>query len=167
MLLSVVLLRAVRVLAGSVVSDALVVGACGSRSQVVNRAMPPVTLVQVVSVTARLMPLVRAVWLLCQASVALVTVMVLRWGWRSDGEGAGDAGWLRVVGFSPPNSWRRVPLVPLLVRVVDVVVLLRLFVLPGVVIDDAPGDVDAVGGDANDEGVVGRRCVALRCRWHW
>ena len=32
----------------------------------------------------------------------------------------------------------------LLVRVVDVVVLLRLFVLLGVVVDDAPGDVDAV-----------------------
>ena len=75
-LLSVVLLRAVRVLAASVVGDVLVVSACGSRSQV-NRAMPPVRLVQVVSVTVRLMPLVRAVWLLCQASVALVTVMVM------------------------------------------------------------------------------------------
>ena len=52
----------------------------------------------------------------------------------------------------------------LLVRVVDVMVLLWLFVLP-VVADDAPGDVDAVGGDANGEGVVDRRCVALRCRW--
>ena len=50
MLLSVVLLRAVRVLAGGVVGDALVVSARGSRSQVVNRAMPPVGLVQVVSV---------------------------------------------------------------------------------------------------------------------
>ena len=39
-----------------------------------------VRLVQVVSVTVRLMPLVRAVWLSCQASVALVTVMVVRWG---------------------------------------------------------------------------------------
>ena len=56
---------------------------------------------------------------------------------------------------------------PLLVRVVDVLVLLRLVVLPGVVVNDAPGDVDAVGGDANGEGVVGRRRVALRCRWRW
>ena len=56
---------------------------------------------------------------------------------------------------------------PLPVRVVDVSVLLRLVVLAGVVVDDAPGDVDAVGGDANGEGVVGRRCVALRCRWRW
>ena len=56
---------------------------------------------------------------------------------------------------------------PLLVRVVDVLVLLRLVVLPGVVVDDAPGVVDAVGGDANGEGVVGRQCVALRCRWRW
>ena len=55
----------------------------------------------------------------------------------------------------------------LLVRVVDVMVLLRLFVLPGVVVDDAPVDVDAVGCDASGEGVVGRRCVALRCRWRW
>ena len=55
----------------------------------------------------------------------------------------------------------------LLVRVVDVVVLLRLFVLPRDVVDDAPDDVDAVGGDANGEGVVGRRCVALRCCWRW
>ena len=53
----------------------------------------------------------------------------------------------------------------LLVRVMDVMVLLWLFVLPGMVVDDAPGDVDAVGGDANGESVVGRRCVALRCRW--
>ena len=73
--------------------------------------------------------------------------------------------WLRVVGLSPRHSWRRVPLVLLLVRVVDVMVLLWLFLLPGVVVDNAPGDVDAVGGDANGEGVVGRRCVALRCRW--
>ena len=80
MLLSVVLLRAVRVLAGSVVGDGLVVSARGSRSQVVNRAMPPLGLVQVVSVFVLLMPLVRAVWLLCQVSVALVTVMVVRWG---------------------------------------------------------------------------------------
>ena len=80
MLLSVVLLRAVRVLAGSVVGDVLVVSACGSRSQAVNLAMPPVRLVQVVLVTVRLMPLVRAVWLLCQASVALVMVMVVCWG---------------------------------------------------------------------------------------
>ena len=38
MLVSVALLRAVRVLAGSVVGDAPVVSACGSRSQVVYRA---------------------------------------------------------------------------------------------------------------------------------
>ena len=62
-----------------IVGDVLVVSACGSRSQVVNRAMSPVRLVQVVSVTARLMLLVRAVWLLCQASVALVTLMVVCW----------------------------------------------------------------------------------------
>ena len=80
MLLPVVLLRAVRVLAGSLVGDDLVVSACSSRSQVVNRAMPLVRLVQVVSVTVRLMPFVRPVLLLCQASVALVTVMVARWG---------------------------------------------------------------------------------------
>ena len=96
-LLSVVLLRAMRVLAGSVVGDVLVVSACGSRLQVVNRAMPPVRLVQVVSVTVRLMPLVRAVWLPCQASVALVTLMVVCVGgwcqwWCSNGEGAGGAG---------------------------------------------------------------------------
>ena len=53
----------------------------------------------------------------------------------------------------------------LLVRVVDVMVLLWLFVLHGVVVDDAPRDVCAAGGDANGEAVVGRRCVALRCRW--
>ena len=53
----------------------------------------------------------------------------------------------------------------LLVRVVDVMVLLWLSVLPGVGVDDALGDVDGVGGDANGEDVVGRRCVALRCRW--
>ena len=33
-----------------------------------------------VSVTVRLMPLVRAVWLLCHGWVALVTVTVVRWG---------------------------------------------------------------------------------------
>ena len=33
-----------------------------------------------VSMTVRLVPLVRAVWLLCQGSVALVTVTVVRWG---------------------------------------------------------------------------------------
>ena len=77
MLLSVVLLKAMWVLAGSVVGDVLVVSACGSGSQAVNRAMLPVTLVQVVSVTVQLMPLVRAVGLLCQASVALVTVIVV------------------------------------------------------------------------------------------
>ena len=63
--------------AGSVGGDVLVCSACGSLSQVVDRAMPPVSLVQVVSVTVRLMPLVRAVWLSCQASVALVTLMVV------------------------------------------------------------------------------------------
>ena len=62
-----------------VVGDVLVVGARGSRSQVVNRAMPPVRLVQVVSVTVRLMPLLRAVCLSCQASVALVALMVVCW----------------------------------------------------------------------------------------
>ena len=80
MLVSVVLFWAVRLLAGSAVGDALVVSACGLWSQMVNRAMPPVRLVQLVSVTVRLMPSVRAVWLMCQASVALVTVMVVRWG---------------------------------------------------------------------------------------
>ena len=63
--------------AGSVVEDVLVVGARGLRSRVVNRATLPVRLVQVVSVTVRLMPMVRAVWLSCQASVALVTLMVV------------------------------------------------------------------------------------------
>ena len=53
----------------------------------------------------------------------------------------------------------------LLVRVVDVMVLLWLLVLPGVVVADAPGDVDAAGVDANGEGVVVWRCVALWCRW--
>ena len=63
-------------------------------------------------------------------------------------------------------AWAKgVPLVSLLVRVVDVMVLLWLLVLPGVVVDDVPGDVDAAGRDANGEGVVGRRCVALQCRW--
>ena len=33
-----------------------------------------------VSVTVRLLPLVQAVLLLCQGSVALVTVTVVRWG---------------------------------------------------------------------------------------
>ena len=120
----------------------------------VIRALSLVGVVQVVSVTVWLVPLVRAVWLLCQGSVALVTVTVVRWGLVpvvvSDGEGAGDAGWLHVVGFSPRHSWWRVPLVLLVVRLVDVVVLLRSFVLLGwwgplVDVDDAPGDVDAVG----------------------
>ena len=62
-----------------VVGHVLVVGACGSRLHVVNRAMPPVSLVQVVSVTVRLMPLMRAVWLSCQALVALVTLMMVCW----------------------------------------------------------------------------------------
>ena len=53
----------------------------------------------------------------------------------------------------------------LLVKVVDVMVLLWLLVLPAVVVNGAPGDVDAAGGDANGEGVVVRRCVALWCRW--
>ena len=53
----------------------------------------------------------------------------------------------------------------LLVRVMDVMVLLWLLVLPAVVVDDAPADVDAAGGDANGEGVVRRRCVALWCCW--
>ena len=52
----------------------------------------------------------------------------------------------------------------LLVRVVDVMVLLMLLVLPGVVVGNAPGDVDAAGGDADGEGVVGRWCAVLRCR---
>ena len=80
MLLLVVFLRALRVLAGSVVGDALVFSACGSWSQVTNRALSLVRVVQVVSVTARLVPFVRAVWLLRQGSVALVTVTVVRWG---------------------------------------------------------------------------------------
>ena len=75
-----VFLRAVRVLAGSVVGDALVVSACGSWSQVVDQALSLVTLVQLVSVTVWLVPLVRAVWLLCQGLVALVTVALVRWG---------------------------------------------------------------------------------------
>ena len=55
----------------------------------------------------------------------------------------------------------------LLLRVVNVTVLLwlLLLVLPRLVVVDAPGDVDAAGRDANGEGVVGRRCVALWCRW--
>ena len=77
MLLSVVFLRALRVLAGSVVGDALVVSACSSWSQVVNRALLLVRVVQVMSVTVQLVPFVRAVWLLCQGSVALVTVTVV------------------------------------------------------------------------------------------
>ena len=52
-----------------------------------------------------------------------------------------------------------------LVRVVDVMVLLMLLVLPGVVVGDAPGDVDAAGGDADGEGVVGGWCAALWCCW--
>ena len=51
----------------------------------------------------------------------------------------------------------------LLVRVVDVMVLLMLLVLAGVVVGDAPGDVNAAGGDGN--GVVGRWCAVLRCCW--
>ena len=55
--------------AGSVVGHVLVVSACGSRPQVVYQAMPPVRLVQVVSVTVGLMPLVRAVWFLVVSGV--------------------------------------------------------------------------------------------------
>ena len=78
MLLSVVSLRAVRVLAGSVVGDALVVSARGSRLQVVSRAVPPVGLVQVVSVVVRLLPLVRLVTVMA-ARWGLVSVVALRW----------------------------------------------------------------------------------------
>ena len=46
----------------------------------VNRALSLVWVVQVVSVTVRLVPFVRAVWLLRQGSVVLVTVTVVRWG---------------------------------------------------------------------------------------
>ena len=46
----------------------------------VYRALSLVRVVQVVSVTVRLVRSVRAVWLLRQGSVALVTVTVLRWG---------------------------------------------------------------------------------------
>ena len=53
----------------------------------------------------------------------------------------------------------------LLVRLVDVMVLLMLLMLPEVVAGDAPGDSDAAGGDADGEGVVGRCCAVLRCRW--
>ena len=53
----------------------------------------------------------------------------------------------------------------LLVRVVDVMVLLMLLLLPGVVVGDASGDVDAAGGDADGEGVVGTWCAILWCRW--
>ena len=52
------------------------------------------------------------------------------------------------VGVSPRPSWRRLPLVLLLVGVVDVMVSLMLLVLPRVVAGDAPGDADAAGGDA-------------------
>ena len=69
-------MRAVRVVAGSVVGDALVVSARGSRPQVVSRATPPVGLVQVVSVSVWLLPFVRP-----------VTVMAAR-----GGVGVGDAG---------------------------------------------------------------------------
>ena len=69
------------------------------------------------------------------------------------------------VGVSPGHSWPRMPLLLLLVRVVDMMVLLMLLVRPGVVVSDAPGDVDAAGGDADGEGVVGSWCAVLRCRW--
>ena len=64
-----------------VVGDVLVIIACVSRSPVVNRAMSPLRLAQEVSVTVWLMLLVRAMWLSCQASVALVTLMVVCWRW--------------------------------------------------------------------------------------
>ena len=72
---------------------------------------------------------------------------------------------VRDIGVSPHHSTQRVPLVLLLVRLVDVIVLLMLLVLSGVVVGDAPGHADAVGGDADGEGVVGRWCAFLRCRW--
>ena len=83
---------------------------------------------------------------------------------------------VRDVGVSHRYSWRRVPLVLLLVKVVDVMVLLTLMGPPGVVAGDAPGDADAAGvagvapvygvaGAADDGGVVGRWCAVLRCRW--
>ena len=64
----------------------------------------------------------------------------------------------------------------LLVTVVDVMVLLTLMVLPWLVPSDDPGDADAAGvagvapaysvvGDADGEGVVGKWCGVLRCRW--
>ena len=53
----------------------------------------------------------------------------------------------------------------LLVRVVVVMVLFMLLVLHRVVVGDPPGDVDAAGGDADAEGVVGRWCAVLRCSW--
>ena len=46
----------------------------------VNGALSLVRVVQVVSVIVRLVPVVRAVWLLCQGSVALVKVTVVRLG---------------------------------------------------------------------------------------
>ena len=46
----------------------------------VNRALLLVRVVQVVSVTVWLVPSVQAVWLLCQGSVAWVTVTLVHWG---------------------------------------------------------------------------------------
>ena len=46
----------------------------------VNRALSLVGVVPVLSVTVRLVPFVRAVWLLRQGLVTLVTVTVVRWG---------------------------------------------------------------------------------------
>ena len=43
----------------------------------------------------------------------------------------GTLGGSVLFGFSPRHSWQRVPLVSLVVRVEDVVVLLRCFVLLG------------------------------------
>ena len=62
----------------------------------------------------------------------------------------GTLGGSALLDFFPPNSWQRVPLVSLVLGVVDVVVRLRSFVLlqfwgPLVDVDDAPGDVDAMG----------------------
>ena len=111
-LLSMVLLRVVRVLAVSVVGDVLVGSACDSRSQVVNRAMPLVRLVKVVSVTVRLMPLVRAVWLFSQASVALMTLTVVCLG----GGAGGGVPMVRVPGALGAAPRCRVISSPLLVE---------------------------------------------------
>ena len=61
------------------------------------------------------------------------------------------------VGASPRHSWWRVPLVLLMVRVVDVMVLLMLMVLPrvGALWVVVLRVVSVVTGDAGGEGVVG------------